>query len=379
MVNTLNPNSAATITAICLLAAIIPSVLLIAPLIVGGMVDHLGFSLEQAGYVLAAEQFAMALATFPALLWLHRINWQHVGYFCLILIIIGDVISASTDGYVALLTVRFLTGIVGGSIMILTLATVNMTAEPDRVFGFWVIGQLVLGAAGLAILPNYLSDLGLSAYYLGKAFLCMPLLLTMRHLPTTIARPLTGSDELDLTQLLRLGLAGLVSIFLFYVALSGVWAYLERLATAAGIDFETIGLVLAISSVAGIAGATVASILNTKHGRSVPIIVGFAMLMVSIGMLYGTSTLIFFGAAACIFKFGWTFVLPYMLACITAIDPSGRLITTTNLMIGAGLAAGPALSAYLMHDRVTFVPVLTVGLIAGLASLSCILPLSKRE
>jgi len=350
-----------------------------APVVVGGMVDHLGFSLEQAGYVLSVEQAAMALATFPALLWLHRANWHRVGYLCLVLIIIGDLISAGTSDYFMLCLVRFFTGVAGGTVMILTLATVNMTADQDRVFGLWVVGQLVLGAAGLALLPSFLPDLGLSAYYLAKACLFVPLLFTIRYLPTTIAGQSSGNGGAGYGQLLRTGVFGLAAIFLFYVSLSGVWAYLERLGLAAGIELKTVGLVLALSSVAGILGASSATALSAKAGRRLPIIAGFALLLSSIGMLFGTPTLMLFIAAACIFKFGWTFVLPYLLACLTSIDASGRLITTTNFMIGSGLAAGPAISGYLMRGDSSFTMPLLVGIVAGLCSFALIIPLSRKN
>ncbi|MET5013303.1 MFS transporter, partial [Burkholderia pseudomallei] len=49
------------------------------------------------------------------------------------------------------------------------------------------------------------------------------------------------------------------------------------------------------------------------------------------------------------FKFALTFVLPFMLASVAAVDATGRLIATLNLVICSGLAAGP-LAAGMMLD-----------------------------
>ena len=60
-------NSAATILALCLLASVTPSAVLLGPLIVGGLITELGFTPQAAGNMIFAELSGAALSTFLAL------------------------------------------------------------------------------------------------------------------------------------------------------------------------------------------------------------------------------------------------------------------------------------------------------------------------
>lgn len=70
-------------------------------------------------------------------------------------------------------------------------------------------------------------------------------------------------------------------------------------------------------------------------------------------------------------------MLPYLLGSITAIDASGRIILLANIMIGGGLAIGPAVAANLLGST-GYRPVVWMGL--GFMSLCffLFLPLTTR-
>ena len=69
-------------------------------------------------------------------------------------------------------------------------------------------------------------------------------------------------------------------------------------------------------------------------------------------------------------------VLPYVLACLTAIDPSARLIVTTNLLIGTGLALGPAAAALTLYPAPDFSGVVALGVTGAALSFALILRLA---
>jgi hypothetical protein len=71
---------------------------------------------------------------------------------------------------------------------------------------------------------------------------------------------------------------------------------------------------------------------------------GYGLLIVSVGLLIGQPLLVRYAIAALLFKFTWTFVLPFILARVAGLDNNGRLMNSINLVIGGGMAAGPALS-----------------------------------
>ncbi|MFO5520910.1 MFS transporter permease, partial [Klebsiella pneumoniae] len=59
-------------------------------------------------------------------------------------------------------------------------------------------------------------------------------------------------------------------------------------------------------------------------------------------LLNSTPELVRCAIAALLFKFTWTFVLPFILARVAGLDNSGRLMNSINLVIGGGMAAGPS-------------------------------------
>ena len=74
--------------------------------------------------------------------------------------------------------------------------------------------------------------------------------------------------------------------------------------------------------------------------------------------MFGQPLLVRYAIAALLFKFTWTFVLPFILARVAGLDNSGRLMNSINLVIGGGMAAGPALAGALLQHFASADPLL---------------------
>ncbi len=238
---------------------------------------------------------------------------------------------------------------------------------------------MALGALGLLAQPRVLPIWGLESFYAAVAILVLPLITTIRYLPERGSTSGSRGSLAALRPILISGLLGVGAIFMFYLALGGIWTFVERMGDAAGLSSKTMGNALFVSSLMGVAGAGTATILSVRFGRFKPIVAGFMMLIGAILMLFGTLTVALFFLATALFKFGWTFVLPYLLACITNLDPSGRLIVFTNLIIGTGLAAGPALAALFLGNALNYRIVVTQGLVFIVIAFILITPLAAKQ
>jgi MFS family permease len=138
---------------------------------------------------------------------------------------------------------------------------------------------------------------------------------------------------------------------------------------AAGFDPKFIGYTLAGVSVVGVAGALTATWLSTRLGRIIPFAAGILIIAASFVLLYGLSSQSIFILSAFLFKYGWWFISPYLLANMTTLDPTGRLITATNFVIAFGQALGPLVVGFMLVEsasgKVTdYSPALTIGLVA---------------
>jgi predicted MFS family arabinose efflux permease len=367
-------DSKATIAALVLLSAIAPAVLLLAPAIVGALVTGSGLTPQEAGLVISAELGAMALVTFSTLWWMRFWNWRTAIRSCLVLMVLGNIASSqSVDSGTALAFWRFVSGLGSGSVIILCMVTIGQTRQRERNYGWWVVGQLVLGAIGLKVLPGLLPHYGLESVYLFLALVSAAMLPLASLLPTTGAagdRPQGNRRAYWLVSV-----AGLAAVVLFYISLGGVWAYVERIADRAGMAPQSIGDALTIATLFGIAGSLAATWIGGRWGSLAPLVLGYAMLGGSIALLQSPLSGSTYLLATSVFKFAWTFALPFLLASIAAHDASGRLVVLANFMIGAGLSIGPAAAGATLAAAPDYSGVLTLGIVGSLLSLGFALTL----
>lgn len=351
----------ATLIAIAFGAALMASTLLLAPIIAGQFIVKYGFTEVQAGWAISAELAGISLASLPALYWLGRVPWRRVLLVSLIATAIGNLVSTQFATFEALALTRFITALFAGNVMIITMQAAAQTNNPERSYSAWLIGQLVLGAIGLAILPFFFARFGLSGYYLVFAAFSLCLIFVIPHLPDG------ATDETEKTRQSKLpviGLIGLAGLACYYLSIGGVWTFIEQVGvgtlTDPGEDSlrQTIGLVLSIATIAGIIGAMSASWVERWATRRRWVLFGCALLIASIITIAIVPGLTAYSAAAIAFKFAWTFTIPFILAGLAIMDRSGTLITLSNVIIGMALALGPFVAGFFLKTEGDYKPML---------------------
>ena len=341
-----------TLLSLVVFAAITPLLLLVAPAVAAQLGGQLGLSASQIGTYFFVELGAFSCATLPSLLWLGRIDARRVAAIATAVFCLGNLATAVLmPGFVALLVLRGLTALGGGTLMVLCMTSAATSGNRDRVYGLWVVGQLVAGALGLFVLPHLFGVFGLRALYVILAALAL------------MASPLTRGFDPDLgrghgkqVQQAAAGARGtwllstlvIGGVLAFYVAIGGVWTFASKAAALAGLDAGRTGGLLAIASVMGIVGAACASLIGNRMARTAMLLTGYAILVVALLGLSAHPASTGYAAAIFAFKFAWTFVLPFILAAAAKTDTSGRLIATLNFVIGAGLAVGPLIAGLLL-------------------------------
>lgn len=381
-----NVNSPKAILSIALLAAIAPAAVVLGPILVGAYVTNLGFTAQQAGYLIASELVGAGLATFIAYFSVSRLNWHTILRVSLLICLLGNLGSAFLQEHLMLVYVRFLVGLAFGTIMTMTIVIVGMTDDQERNFGFWSMGQVIFAVIGFAIFPSLMPVFGVSGFFIFMAVVMALLQLTVTSLPSA------GNTEhqMGLQSLppmaKKLAPVGLVALFFFYIGIGSVWAYVERIGAQANFDPQFIGNVLSGSSIVGVMGASLATWMSTKFGRLMPAVLGYAMIGVPIAMYYGTPGALIYILASLAFKFGWWFISPYLLANMTSLDPSGRIAILTNFVIGVGLGFGPAIAAWLLGDdtsvpqsELNYEPVIYLGVGCVVVSLLLLYPIIKHN
>ncbi|KWF63543.1 MFS transporter [Burkholderia multivorans] len=344
------PFARATLVALVVFAAITPLLLLVAPAVAAQLAVQLRLSASQIGTYFFVELGAFSAATVPSYLWLGRVDARRVAACAIALFGAGNLLTALwMPDFAMLLALRAATALGGGTLMVLCMTSAATSENSDRVYGLWVVGQLIAGAIGLFVLPHVFVAFGLRALYFALAALALAAAPLSRGFPHStgmrVARPARGAA---LAMPAGCGALAIGAVLAFYLAIGSVWTFASRAAADAGFDSQAAGTVLAIASVMGIAGAALASCAGGRVARRTMLWTGYALLVASLVALAAQPRASGYSAAIFTFKFAWTFVLPFILATVAQIDTSGRLVATLNFVIGAGLAAGPLLAGLML-------------------------------
>ncbi|UEP33539.1 MFS transporter [Burkholderia ambifaria] len=383
------PFARSTLVALVVFAAITPLLLLVAPAVAAQLATQLGLSASQIGTYFFVELGAFSLATVPSYLWLGRVDARRVAACAIALFGIGNLLTALwMPGFGALLALRAVTALGGGSLMVLCMTSAATSENSDRVYGLWVVGQLTAGAIGLFVLPHVFAAFGLRALYVALAVLALfaaplsrgfPATLGVRTASAQAARGGADADaDADADASRRFVVLGIGAVLMFYLSIGSVWTFASRAAAQAGLDPQSTGNVLAIASVMGIAGAALASCAGGRLARRAMLAAGYALLAASLVALAALPHASGYSAAIFAFKFAWTFVLPFMLATVAQIDTSGRLVATLNFVIGTGLAAGPLLAGLLLDAGGTMHALFAAAIAAAIASFAALRHLDRR-
>jgi predicted MFS family arabinose efflux permease len=369
-----------TYTYIAVFSAVLYTVLLIAPVIAGKLVEQFGLTPVQVGTLFSLELGAFSLATVPAYLWLRRINLRTASYLFAAIVIAGNVVSGFMDDFGLLVAARVVTSLAAGSITVIILTLSGKTGNPSRAFGIFVVFQLAMGALILAVFPALFASTGVAAIYWTLAGLAGLCLLVVNRIDGEVLRKSTAVAASDTKRVpVFRAAAGMAAVLLFYVALSGVWSFIAQISAGSGIDLSATSLILSLATVAGIPSALVATTLGDSPRRRLYLLAGYIGMAMSIALLIGTPALVRFAFAAVIFKFAWTFILPYLLSTLSDLSNGGHLMNTTNLMIGGGFSIGPIVSGALIQSGGgTFTGMLTFALVGVLASLAFVLIAQRK-
>ncbi|MGB1237923.1 MAG: MFS transporter [Pseudomonadales bacterium] len=329
---------------LCTLPAL---VIIFLPMLVGGMVEHLGMSAQQAGYVATSDMLGYTLGTIGSFFFIHKLNWRLIAVACIAVMIAANGFSGTISDYQTLLAVRFVSGLGGGILTAITFAAMGQMRDPDSAYGWWLVLQAAFGLVGF----QYFWDISVNGGFLVLSALLVLGIFLVPLVPAQANAQSSESGSIDKSMLAKAGLA-VLAILLVYIGLMTEYTYLERIGNEAGLSPEEIGTAFSAMSVAGLIGGGLAAKLGAKYGRTIPSLLGVVGAIVSFYLLSSEQIGFNLYTFACCLYFGlWSFLLPYLVGACAAVDSSGRTLAMGNAAIGAGLAFGPFIAASLISGN----------------------------
>jgi predicted MFS family arabinose efflux permease len=348
--------------------------MLMTPAFIAGYLSSGRLSNTEASTLTSVELAGMTVAVIVSSLVIARVDRRACLAVGLLIAAFGHLATILVTSYPVLVIVRALAGVGVGVAYTVAVAALSATRLPDRNFGIAITSNQL----SVTLLLALLSWLGLDEGYrlVIGVVLAFTLLMGLgigwfpRAAPVhAAAAPAKGTQA---TSSIFPGVLGLIGMFLFLVAVGEVWPIVGPIAQSHGIGAARVGSALAIAGLAGIGAGLLVSLIGSRFGRLVPLIVGtvglacamLTLLMASDGQSLVTST--------SLIMFFWIFSIPYYLGSQSALDPSGRLAVLSSAMMPFGLAAGQALansmtpggaySSTIMSSAVTFGLALTTTL-----------------
>lgn len=339
------PESWGKVARIVIFSAIVPLALLVAPVLTTQLIAERGLTPANVGNYFLFELGGISLASLPALWWMRRFTSRRIATVAAAVFVAGNLLSTVAPDIALLFATRLVTAMAGGALMLLCLNAAGASANRDRLFGWWIAGQLVLGAIGLSLLPRLFAGFGLNAFYLlMAAMMAAAFPLAFRFDAPTI-EPARGAERRGG---MLLPAVAMIAVFAFYIGLGGSWAFMSVIAGRSGLKPLPVADTIAIASLLGIAGALLATFLGGRAKRWMALSAGYALLFGAVLMLLGRLDMTAFAGAAYAFKFSWTFTLPFILAAIAGRDTSGGIMAWINMVIGFGTSIGPVITGRIL-------------------------------
>jgi predicted MFS family arabinose efflux permease len=339
------------IAAMVLLYVLGGSVFAVLPLLVGATVELLGFSGKQAGLIGAADMLGATLSALCVSFIVPRGRWRLLIYSGLLLLMLANALAGLAQHFSALLLSRLVGGL--GEGVVLTIATVSIaeTRKPDRVYGLAAAGLVAYGSPALFLMPSLLSAHGLRGVFWLLAALTAIATPLVRYMPNAARVSQTSPAAVTKSGISTPSVIGLAGVFAYFTAQGGVWAYLDRIGAAHHIEAANIGMALALSAIAGLLGALLASWLDVRYGRLRPLFCAALGTTVALLTLNESAAFAVFMLMTALNNFCWNVSIPYQLGTLAQIDPTRRTVALSGVLSNAGLAAGPLVAAAIISER----------------------------
>ena len=343
----------------------------IMPALVDGLIEGLGFSNREGGFVGSANVYGAAFGAFSAVFVVKRINWRAAAVALLLSLMTIDLISMFLTSANVLIGTRFLHGCVGGLLVGIGFAVISRTTEVDRTFGYLLTIQFGLGGLGLMFLPGLVPAFGTKALFLSLVAFSLVTLLMLPFLSDYPPRK-TVKIAVARNNHKKLVALALIATFLFQAANMGIYAYAIGIGRQALLEMSFISSALGVAAWLAIAGSVLVILLSTRFGRLVPVSIAVALTALSLWLLHfsqvkpgGWETSVFWWTNV-LWGVGWAFVISYLLGMCSEFDSTGQMAALGGFASKMGLASGPAIAAMLVGDGNygLLINVAVVGLIA---------------
>jgi predicted MFS family arabinose efflux permease len=335
------------------------------PFFLGVMTDALMLAPDQVGWLASADILGVVLASFSGFWWTRRFSHQALVKLASMSMVIGYLGLLFANTFEAVLSLRFLAGVLGHGIAFsLGTALLCRAPHPDRAIAISVVTQIGFSSVLLLALPKVLSASDIKTVYLSLVAIVLALLPLLKLANDSLTR---DSETAALTTVKPLLIWLLVALVCYQLGLSAIWAFIESIGRERQISLEQMGLMLAIILPVSMVGSILASMLDVRLGRFAPVLLATIAGATGLLILVNTASVMALAAGFLLHQIAWNFGIAFVYGAIAQVsNQSGSEILAPGSQ-SLGTALGPILAGLLASsvnlDAVIWVSIL--GMIAG--------------
>jgi predicted MFS family arabinose efflux permease len=326
-------------------AATLPAVL---PVMVGVLADQLGFGLVHAGYAASVNMGGAALGSVVGAVLTRRWSWASVIIVGAAVMIGCNVLTMLGTSFPYVAAMRLASGLGEGMISGICYAAMGRSGQPARALAFYAAGQGLVGAAGMGFMTTVVQFAGWQILFVLVSVLAVPAFWLARRIGTLEVRDLPVATTAKSVPLTWLGWGAVGALLAQFIGMSSIWAFLERLGHAKGIDPFHLSIAMSATAIASMSGSLAVGIFAHRVRGLQGIAGAFIVFIVSIaGLLLWNDWQVYL-IAGVLFMLAWSVYFPFQFGLLAEFDSGGRLAAIMPAVTGAAFTVGPALGGLLM-------------------------------
>ena len=334
----------AGLTSAILVGLIGAIVIFVTPGFLALVAQQTGFDNEQLGYLVAWDINAMAVTVGLSTFALSRISWRLAVSIGLVLIALGNLLTAVTTSFPAMAAARVVAGAGEGIAIGFAFAALGRAHNPDRAFSIYLVVGALLSSLFLYELPEIQAAVAPSTAFVAIAIASLLIIVSLRHFPQgggAEDNVFAGGGKINM----RVAGGSLLGVFLLFFAMGAVWSYSERIGMESDVSASAVASGLSIGTMAGVVGAALAGFLPRRWGRGWPLILSGVLGVTAFLMFRGQVTPTGFIIASILMMFSWNFAQPLLSGTCSEACDQGRVVCAMGSIQTFGTGLGPAAAA----------------------------------
>jgi predicted MFS family arabinose efflux permease len=342
--------------------------MLVLPFMIGSTMNGLQLDESQAGLLGTAEFLGVMIASLGIAPFMGKVPRRTVALLGAIVAVLGNFSSMFLASYDALLLVRPLVGLGCGLALAAGNATVASAKNPEKLAGQMSMLFVALMVFAMEAFAYVSEKWGYAGVYGALAVTMLIATGFIFMLPQRASEPSSSAEHPHAHRGLfaKASIFMLLAMFAFALRDTMMWAFAERIGQAAGYAPSFLGSLFSIQAVIGIFGPLIASVIGSRYGLKMPVLLGIILTgIVTFTILQSSETKLTYTAGVLFISGTYFYALSYLTALAAELDTQGRVVAASGGFLVAGVAAGPAVSGYLIvHGGYALSSWVNVGIVA---------------